>query len=67
MPLPEYMLALGDARSAAGDMTGAAQSYDVARAEIRLFEASGVSYVDLLDRLLRYAIERHEAEQKYRY
>jgi D-alanine-D-alanine ligase len=33
----------------------------------RLFEASGVSYVELLDRLLRYAIERFESERRYRY
>jgi D-alanine-D-alanine ligase len=33
----------------------------------RLFEASGVPYVELLDRLLNYAVERHEAEQKYRH
>jgi D-alanine-D-alanine ligase len=33
----------------------------------RLFEASGVPYVELLDRLLGYAVERHEAEQRYRY
>jgi D-alanine-D-alanine ligase len=33
----------------------------------RLFEASGVPYAELLDRLLGYAVERYEAEQKYRY
>jgi D-alanine-D-alanine ligase len=33
----------------------------------RLFEASGVPYVELLDRLLRYALERYEAEQRYRH
>jgi D-alanine-D-alanine ligase len=33
----------------------------------RLFEASGVPYVELLDRLIRYALERYEAEQEYRY
>jgi len=33
----------------------------------RLFEASGVPYVELLDKLLGYAVERFEAEQRYRY
>ena len=33
----------------------------------KLFEASGVSYEDLLDRLVAYAIERHEAERAHRF
>jgi D-alanine-D-alanine ligase len=33
----------------------------------KLFEASGVSYVELLDRLLGYALERHERERKHQY
>ena len=33
----------------------------------RLFEASDVGYVELLDRLLGYARERHEAERRYRF
>jgi D-alanine-D-alanine ligase len=33
----------------------------------RLFEASGVPYIELLDRLLQYALERYEAEQRYRH
>jgi D-alanine-D-alanine ligase len=33
----------------------------------RLFEASGVPYVELLDRLLGYAIERYESERRYRH
>jgi len=33
----------------------------------RLFEASGVPYVELLDKLLGYAVERYEAEQRYRH
>jgi D-alanine-D-alanine ligase len=33
----------------------------------RLFEASGVGYVELLDRLLGYAVERYEAERRYRF
>ena len=33
----------------------------------RLFEASGVPYAELLDRLLGYALERHEHERQYAY
>jgi D-alanine-D-alanine ligase len=33
----------------------------------KLFEASGVGYHELLDRLLGYALERHEAERRYRF
>jgi D-alanine-D-alanine ligase len=33
----------------------------------RLFEASGVPYPELLDRLLRLALERHEEEGRYSY
>jgi D-alanine-D-alanine ligase len=33
----------------------------------KLFEASGVAYVELLDRLLALALERHERERRYRY
>jgi D-alanine-D-alanine ligase len=33
----------------------------------KLFEASGVSYTELLERLLGFALERHEAERRYRY
>jgi D-alanine-D-alanine ligase len=32
-----------------------------------LFEASGVAYVELLERLLALALERHERERSYRY
>jgi tetratricopeptide (TPR) repeat protein len=42
VPLPEYVLALGDAQAASGDDAAAKQSYDLARAEIQLFEAAGV-------------------------
>ena len=42
VPLPEYMVALGDAQLAAGDASGSARSFDVARAEIQLFKAAGV-------------------------
>jgi D-alanine-D-alanine ligase len=33
----------------------------------RLFEASGVPYVELLDRLLAYAVERHEYERRHQF
>jgi D-alanine-D-alanine ligase len=33
----------------------------------RLFEASGVPYEELLNRLLRYAVERHERDRSYSY
>jgi D-alanine-D-alanine ligase len=33
----------------------------------KLWEASGVPYPELLDRLLELALERHEAERKYRH
>lgn len=33
----------------------------------RLFEASGMDYAELLDRLLHYAVERYEAERRYRF
>jgi tetratricopeptide (TPR) repeat protein len=46
VPLPEYVIALGDAQQAAGRTGDADDSFALARAEIRLFEASGV-VVDL--------------------
>ena len=46
LPLPEYVIALGEAREASGDTDGAAASYDLARAETQLFVAAGVD-VDL--------------------
>jgi D-alanine-D-alanine ligase len=33
----------------------------------KLFEASGIAYPDLCDRLVQLAIERHEAERKYQF
>jgi D-alanine-D-alanine ligase len=33
----------------------------------KLFEASGVPYLELLDRLLALALERHEEERRYRF
>jgi tetratricopeptide (TPR) repeat protein len=42
LPLPEYVIALADAQQAAGLTDEAARSVKLARAEIQLFEASGV-------------------------
>jgi len=33
----------------------------------RLFDASGVPYVELLDRLLGFAVERFRAERAHKY
>ncbi len=46
LPLPEYVVALGETNEAAGDMAAAHRLYDLARAEVALFKASGV-VVDL--------------------
>ncbi|MDO8483617.1 MAG: tetratricopeptide repeat protein [Candidatus Limnocylindrales bacterium] len=46
VPLPEYVIALGDTQDAAGRAEDARRSFALARAEIQLFEASGV-VVDL--------------------
>jgi tetratricopeptide (TPR) repeat protein len=46
LPLPESVIALGEAQEASGDLAGARDSYALAGAEIDLFEASGV-VVDL--------------------
>jgi tetratricopeptide (TPR) repeat protein len=46
LPLPEYVIALGEAQAASGDTAAAGRSYDLARAETRLFVAAGVD-VDL--------------------
>ena len=46
LPLPEYVIALGEVRDAAGDHEKARQSFELARAEITLFQANGVT-VDL--------------------
>src|SRR5262245_54461487 len=46
LPLPEYVIALGEAREASGDREAATTSYDLARAETQLFVAAGVD-VDL--------------------
>lgn len=46
VPLPEYVIALGDAQTAAGRAEDASHSYALAKAEIQLFQATGV-VVDL--------------------
>src|SRR5437764_11892834 len=33
----------------------------------KLFDTSGVPYPELLDRLVRFGVERYEAERSYRY
>ncbi len=46
LPLPEYVIALGEAQTAAGMADAARDSFKLARAEIQLFQALGV-IVDL--------------------
>jgi tetratricopeptide (TPR) repeat protein len=46
LPLPEYVIALGETEDASGDAEAARRSYELARAETELFRASGVD-VDL--------------------
>jgi len=46
VPLPEYVIALGETLEIAGDAEGARRQYELARAEIALFKANGV-VVDL--------------------
>jgi tetratricopeptide (TPR) repeat protein len=45
-PAPEYVIALGDLHTLAGDRDAAAQQYDLARVEAELFRDAGVN-VDL--------------------
>ncbi len=42
LPLPEYVIALADAQEAAGQTAESARNVKLARAEIQLFQASGV-------------------------
>ncbi len=42
VPLPEYVIALGETLEAAGDPAGARRQYDLARAQLVLSEAAGV-------------------------
>ena len=46
LPLPEYVIAVGETLEASGDDAGARRQYDLARAQIALLEAGGV-VVDL--------------------
>ena len=46
LPLPEYVIALGETLEASGDAAGARRQYDLARAQIELLKAGGV-VVDL--------------------
>jgi tetratricopeptide (TPR) repeat protein len=42
LPLPEYVIALGEVQERMGDQEAARRTYALARAEIQLFRASGV-------------------------
>jgi len=46
LPLPELVVALGDTQAAAGDATAASNTFDLVRAEQKLFAANGVN-IDL--------------------
>lgn len=46
LPLPEYVISLGEAQEASGDSDAAKDSYDLARLETQLFVSNGVD-VDL--------------------
>jgi tetratricopeptide (TPR) repeat protein len=46
LPMPEYVIALGETLEATGDAAGARRQYDLARAQITLLQAGGV-VVDL--------------------
>ncbi len=46
LPLPEYVIAVGETLEASGDQAAADRQYDLARAQMTLFEAAGV-VVDL--------------------
>ena len=76
VPLPEYVIALADAQAAAGRDDDAARSVELARAEIQLFQATGVM-VDLdlalfesdhgdAQRALRFAEAAYEATPNVR-
>ncbi|HVF08597.1 MAG TPA: tetratricopeptide repeat protein [Actinomycetota bacterium] len=43
LPLPEYVIALGDAYAATGDAETAAQKYEIVRLEQQLFSSNGVN------------------------
>ncbi|MEO5884697.1 MAG: tetratricopeptide repeat protein, partial [Candidatus Limnocylindrales bacterium] len=42
LPLSEYVIGLGEAQEAAGDLAAARKSYDLAAFQIELFQANGV-------------------------
>jgi tetratricopeptide (TPR) repeat protein len=64
LPLPEYVIALGETREAAGDRDGARRQFDLARAEIDLFRANGVA-VDL--ELALFEADHGDPEAALRY
>ena len=51
----------------AADLSAVSAAAAMRRVYARLFEASGIPYVELLDRLVELAIERHAAESVYRH
>lgn len=62
LPLPEYVIALGEAQEVAGETGAARESYGLAQVEIQLFEAAGVS-VDL--DLALFAASHGDAARAY--
>ncbi|MBA2700633.1 MAG: tetratricopeptide repeat protein [Chloroflexi bacterium] len=73
LPLPEYVIALGEAQEASGDLEAARKSYDLATFQVKLFQANGV-VVDVelalfeadhgaADKALEYARASYENRQ----
>ncbi|MEJ7813520.1 MAG: tetratricopeptide repeat protein, partial [Gemmatimonadaceae bacterium] len=73
LPLPEYVIALGEAQEASGDLEAARRSYDLATFQVKLFQANGV-VVDVelalfeadhgaADKALEYARASYENRQ----
>lgn len=56
-PLPDSVIALGDVYAVSGDPRKAAGAYDLARAEIKLYQANGV---DLDSELALFEIDHHQ-------
>ncbi|GAC1656576.1 MAG: hypothetical protein NVS9B1_12280 [Candidatus Dormibacteraceae bacterium] len=57
-PLPQYVIALGDAYAALGDEVNAGRTYDLAEAEQKLYQAAGVN---LDAELALYAADHHRS------
>ena len=56
-PLPDSVIALGDVYAVSGDSRKAAESYDLARAEMKLYQANGV---DLDSELALFEIDHQQ-------